>query len=569
MAWGAVLFALKHSPVWVFPLITARVVDIAAHPDRHPISELWINAGLLATLVLANVPINAWVVSTLHRSSRSVELRLRSALCRRLQQLSIGYYTRQSAGVLQAKVLRDVEAVEGFTRALYDTGLSAVINLTSALVITAWRAPGFLWAFAISVPWAVILIRLLNRHVAPRQQALREEIEQMSARVVEMTHLIPITRAHGLESTALEKVDDSLRRVEHAGLSLDRINATFGALSWVAFNVFNLAVLIFAVWASVTGFLAVSVGDVVMLTGYFGLLTGSVLALAGSTPLALRGFEALRSIGEVLESPDVEHNEGKRPVTHLQGTFRFEQVGFRYPEANAPALAEISLSVSAGETIALVGPSGAGKSTLVNLVIGFLRPTSGRLLLDGRPVDELDLRTYRRFLSVVPQETLLFDGTVRENVTYGLADVSTDRVERALHDANAWDFVQQLPDGWETRLGERGARLSGGQKQRLAIARALIRDARVLILDEATSALDTESEAQIQQALERLMRNRTTFVVAHRMSTIRHAHRIVVMEAGRIAEIGDHDTLLAAGGLYARLQRTALTDEAGSSAPRA
>ena len=211
------------------------------------------------------------------------------------------------------------------------------------------------------------------------------------------------------------------------------------------------------------------------------------------------------------------------------------------------------LAVSPGETIALVGPSGAGKSTVLNLVIGFIRPTGGRILVDGRDMQAHDLRTYRRFLAVVPQESILFDGTVRDNVTYGLRGVPAEAVVAAVRDANAWDFVSQMPAGLDTPVGEKGARLSGGQKQRLAIARALIRNPRVLILDEATSALDTETEALIQEALARLMRGRTTFVVAHRLSTIRNARRIVVLDQGRIAEIGSHETLVRSGGLYARL----------------
>jgi ATP-binding cassette subfamily B protein len=267
----------------------------------------------------------------------------------------------------------------------------------------------------------------------------------------------------------------------------------------------------------------------------------------------MRGFEAVRSIGEVLQCPDLEQNEGKASVAAVSGAFRFESASFRYPEVEAHAVRDFTLDVKAGETIALVGPSGAGKSTVLNLVIGFIRPTSGAIALDDRDMAALDLRTYRRFVSVVPQESILFDGTIRENITYGMKSVTDERILSALRDANAWEFIEKLPDGIQTQVGEKGARLSGGQKQRLAIARALIRDPRVLSLDEATSALDSESEALIQEALERLMKGRTTFVVAHRLSTIRNADRIVAMRAGKIEEVGSHEQLLKTGGLYSQL----------------
>jgi ATP-binding cassette subfamily B protein len=237
----------------------------------------------------------------------------------------------------------------------------------------------------------------------------------------------------------------------------------------------------------------------------------------------------------------------------VRGEFSFESVSFAYPDTEHFALKDFSLQVSPGETIAIVGPSGAGKSTLLNLIIGFLRPTTGQILLDGRDMNGLDLRTYRQFLSVVSQETILFEGTVRENILYGSDSVSEERLLQAIQEANALEFIRELPQGIDTLIGENGMKLSGGQRQRIAIARALIRNPQVLILDEATAALDTVSEVLIQEALERLKQNRTTFVVAHRLSTIRQANRIVVLDKGRIIEVGNHRQLLETNGIYARL----------------
>ena len=546
------LFVIKHSPTWILPLLTANIIDVIV--QHRPLAELWLNALVLGVLLFQNVPMHFLYVRYLSLAVRAVEMRLRSALCRRLQHLSIGYFTRASAGVLQTKVLRDVEALEQMIRQTFDGGMAALSSMLGAIIITAVRAPVFLLFFLVMVPVSALLVYSLRRTLVERNQQFRAEIERMSARVAEMTHLIPITRAHGLEQDELDRVDESLSQVQQAGLQLDSGNALFGAVAWVTYNLFSAACLVVAAWAAYTGWAHLTAGDVVMVTGYFNTLTNAAMGLAGLAPIVTKGFESLRSIGEVLESPDVEHNAGKTAVAAVRGDIGFEAVSFKYPDTDVAAIHELTLQVLSGETVALVGPSGAGKSTVLNLVIGFLRPTSGRMVLDGSDMETLDLRTYRRFLSVVPQESILFEGTVRENVTYGLKGVRDAAVLAALQSANALEFVEEMAAGLDTRVGERGAKLSGGQKQRLAIARALIRNPRVLILDEATSALDTESEALIQEALERLMRGRTTFVVAHRLSTVRHANRIVVLEHGRIVETGAHADLLAAGGLYTRLQ---------------
>lgn len=550
-------FIVKHSPVWLLPLVTANIIDIVV--ERRPVSELGANTLVLLVVLLLNYPTHLLYVRCMHGSVRRVGTGLRSALCRRMQELSIGYHSRVSASALQTKVIRDVENIETSAQQSADTGLAAVITLIGGLVVIAVRVPAAIPAFVVVVPAASILVRRLRGRLRSHNEQFRRQVEQLSSRVGEMTSLIPVTRAHGLERTALGRVDGSLRKVLTAGIRLDLLNGHFGAIAWILLQSIGIGFLVGAALISYYAWLPVSPGDVVMLSTFFTTLTGSMTMLMGLTPIITKGLESVRSAGEVLQAPDLEVNTGKAEVTAVKGRLDFESVTFRYDGDGPAAITDFSLSVPPGQTVALVGASGAGKSTILNLLIGFIRPASGRILLDGADMATLDLRSYRRFLSVVPQESVLFEGSIRENVGYGLAEVDSQAVRTALQDANALEFVDRLPNGLDTVVGERGARLSGGQRQRLAIARALIRDPRILVLDEATSALDTRSEALVQEAMNRLMRGRTVFVVAHRLSTVRGADRIVVMDQGRILEIGTHAELLRRGGAYARLQSTQIS----------
>ena len=545
------LYCIKHSPSWTTPLLIANMIDCVVY--KKTLSQLAINFGLLALITIQNYPMNVMYVRFLAKAVRNLENRLRSALVERMQQMSISFYQSTNAGALQTKVVRDVENIEQMMRHSFDGGLGAINSLMGALVITAIKVPQFLPFFLILGPISATVVIKMRKTLNTHNEDFRSEIERMSSRVNEMTTLLPITRAHGLERNALKTMYTSFSSVKSAGLRLDRLQGHFSAIAWVTFQLTYVICVGFAAWCAITEFLPITAGGVVMLSSYFGMLVGSVLLLTSIAPMLSKGLTSIRSLGELLESPDLEKNSGKRSVADVAGTIEFCDVSFTYPTNHKPSLKNISVLAEPGRMIALVGPSGSGKSTFINLVIGFLRPSTGAIKLDGQDMATIDLRTSRKFLSVVAQDTILFDGTVYENVTYGMPNPTAELAESALRAANAWEFVEKLPDGIDTIVGERGARISGGQKQRLAIARAIIRDPRILVLDEATSALDSESERLIQSALHELMKSRTTFVVAHRLSTVKEAHLILVLQDGLVVEQGTHRELVTRNGLYRRL----------------
>ena len=552
-----IMYLVKASPAYVLPILTAEIVNMitdSAVTGEMFYRKLWEILAIGFVAIVQNIPSHMLYVWLMSVPCRTVERNLRSALCIRLQHLSIPYHTTTKMGELQNKVTRDVESIENMTRMLLDTIPHLVLSIGVAVVVTLIKAPLFVLFYVAVVPFAVLLFVSIRKRMVERNREFRRSIEEMSGKVTEMLRLIPITRAHHVEDLEISRVNQRLEQIRSSGLRVDYINSVFASVNWVILMLFNLGTLVLIAYLYKRDILHIGVGDIGLLTGYFSTITATVLMAMNCLPGITKGLESVKSIGEVLECPDIELNAGKPEVTSVQGDFVFDHVSFRYPGSEAHALDDICLHVKAGETIALVGPSGAGKSTMSHMVSGFVRPTSGRLLLDGRDMNEIDLRSYRTFISVVTQETLLFDGTIRENICYGVNPTEFELMD-AVRGADLLDLIDSLPEGLDTRVRENGARLSGGQKQRIAIARALLRDPRVLILDEATSALDVESEAQVKAALDRLVKGRTTFIVAHRLSTIRDADRIVVMANGRIAEIGTHQELKARNGIYADMDR--------------
>lgn len=550
---STLFFLLKHSPALLSPLLIANVVNGVIEGGEAGSRAIFINVGIWLGLLSIHLPAN-WIHNQLKsRVIRNTEAGLRAALVRKLQELSIPYHTGSQSGRLQSKIMRDVEAVETLSSQLFVNLLNIVMNLVITLSITAVKNRLILVFFILVAPVAAGAVVAFRAKIHRENRSFRQGMEETSARVMEMVEMVPVARAHALEDKEAARIRALLEETANRGYRLDMVQAHFGAVSWVVFQVFQVVCL------AVSGFMAMSglikVGDVTFYQSSFTTVVNQFSALINLLPILTKGLESVSSIGEVLSSDEIEENEGKEELLSLRGEYAFKQVSFSYPGSSKEVLHGLDFTVKQGETIALVGESGSGKTTILNMLIGFILPSGGQLMLDGKDMKGLNLRTYRRFLSVVPQTPVLFTGTVRENITYGLEHVSEEQIAQAVEAANLSEVVKRLPQGLDTMIEEHGANLSGGQRQRISIARALIRNPQVIILDEATSALDSISESEIQEALERLTKGRTTFIVAHRLSTVRGADRILVIGQGRIREQGSYQELMAKKGEFYQMEQ--------------
>lgn len=543
-------FCIKASPVWLVPVITARMIDLVNQPASARGGILAVLTAVALLLYLQNIPFHTLYVKNVSRITRGLGCDLRVRLCRQLQSLSLYYHGRASIGKLHTKAIRDIEMIENVPRLLVETAFQFLLGAGVAIVAIAIRAPSALLFFAVMVPVCAFLCAAFRGRIHQRVNEYRQSMEGMSTSLSDMMTMIPITRAHGLEEEQLQSVGEKILNVYDIGQMFDRITAIFGATAWVVMGVMQTVFLSGSVYACFRG--RISVGDVVMFNSFFLILSGQLTGVLNIVPQFSQARESLRSIMEVLDAPDLENNNGKSVYCSIKGRFEFCNVSFRYPGTARHAVSNLMLTIEPGQSVAFIGPSGSGKSTVLSLLLGFVRPDSGMLLLDGKDMMQMDLRTYRHHVGVVTQEAVFFSGTIFENVAYGQNTASEKNVMEALRLANAVEFIEQLPEGIYSRLGAGGIRLSGGQFQRLAIARAIIRNPRVLILDEATSALDVESEILVQQALEQIMKDRTTFIVAHRISTVCNADRIAILDKGKFSEIGSPVELLRSDNFYSK-----------------
>lgn len=450
---------------------------------------------------------------------------------------------------------------------LYDAGLireaatAGVINYTQhlltvigAIVVMVGNDAALSLVLVVAAPLSTWVMRRFSKRTVKATKGAMAETSALSTAIMESLDGVRVVKIENREAYEEERVAEVIKRRQKHLVKGANARARAAPATETLMTLITAGVIAYAGWRSQTG--DMNVGAFVAFIGALGLASQSLRQLANLQTVMAEGFSAARRLFASLDvEPEVREHPGAKPLVIGDGTIRFEDVGFAYGAEQRPALQGVSFEVRRGETVALVGPSGGGKTTILNLIPRFYDASSGRVTIDGTDVRDVTIASLRDKVALVTQEPFLFDDSIRANIAYARPQASEAEIVEAAKAAAAHEFIEALPEGYSTLVGEAGARLSGGQRQRIAIARAFLKNAPILLLDEATSALDTESEAQVQAALARLMAGRATIMIAHRLSTVRGADRIYVIEKGKVVETGDHAELIGKRGLYARLAK--------------
>jgi ATP-binding cassette, subfamily B, bacterial len=555
MAAGTLACAICSTlAAFVFPKITQLVMDdiIAGRDGR-----LWALVAVAGGAYLARDGFNALRIILNNTFEQQVIFDLRSDLYSHIQRLPLPWFDDRATGDIMTRLLEDVTAVERMLIDGIEQGVVAVLQIIVAMAALFFCNAKLAWLALIPVPFLVGGALAYTLTAPRRYRAQRKASSAMNSLLHDNLAGIRQIKTYVRETEEHARFDGVSGALRDAALRIMRVWALYNPSMSFFGAVGGVLMLGFGGGEVLAGRL--THGELAMLLFLVALLYEPIGRLHSLNQLIQSGRAAGERVFEILdEKPELREVEHDAPVS-VKGDVEFEDVSFSYDE-DRPTLRHISLHARPGETVALVGQTGAGKSTLVNLLTRFYEYDDGEIRIDGTPIRDMPRGALRSAVGMVTQESFLFNGTVRDNLRLALPSATDEQMWRALADANAREFVERLPHGLDTMVGERGVKLSVGEKQRVSIARALLKDPPILVLDEATASVDTATERLIQQALDRLMEKRTSFVIAHRLSTVRHADQILVMERGRIVERGRHDDLLAMGGIYARLCASSFLD---------
>jgi len=511
-------------------------------------------------IVVKNVFV--WIAGQLGASLQEYVTRdLRDAVFRHMSRLPLGYFHRTKVGQIIAKIVSDTDQTKVLVTELVTRTIQNAAQIITYIVILLGMSVKLTLLSLVVAPLLTLALQPLLRRLRHGYRRSRSDYGEATSVLQEVVTGIRLVKSFGGEGYEDRRFADASHRYSEGMVKINRV----AALSQPLTEIIGTSIAMLILWIGAREVLSgaghIDAAALIVFMTMVMRLLPPLKQLSQTPTTAQQAFAAAERLFEVLDQPsESESDRGTRTVAALERSVEFDHVTFAYE--TKPVLRDVTFTATKGSVVALVGPSGAGKSTLVDLIPRFYEPTEGRILLDGVDTREITLSSLRALTGIVSQDTVLFNDTVRNNIAYGsAASFTAEQIERAARAANAHDFISALPNGYDTVLGERGTRLSGGQRQRLAIARALLVDPPILILDEATSALDTESERLVQEAVDRLLANRTVFVIAHRLSTIVHADVILVLDGGRIVERGTHAELLALRGAYYRLHALQFPNE--------
>ncbi len=551
----AVLFCvLQLSASMYVPIAVSNIIDALVATTDNRVQTILINLGIVAGLLLINYPMQIWYRQYNFDTRRSVQAQLRTALVAKLQALTISFNKRMASGRIQTKIFANVDTIQGLYSFYTIVLPHIIVNLLVIVTVMILRGRWLLLLFfCVCAPLFLLCSLPLKEKIKKYSREHRVQNEAVNSDVLDMVDLIPVTRAHALEQYEMHKMAKKFAEFSKVGYTLDMTTNTFAVRNWLTSQIFQLVGLAVLVLMALNGY--ITVGEIALYHGYIGQFLSNVTQMVDVVPVNASAADAITSVTEILRSTEIEQEGEKKILTNVDGGIAFQNVSFHYDDDDRPILSGLDLTIKAGETVALVGESGGGKSTLVNMMTGFYTPTAGSVFVDGVPMKQIDLQSYRKHIAVVPQTSVLFAGTLRENITYGSEKVSDKLLEQVIDAACLRDVINSLPKGLDTQVGEHGGKLSGGQRQRISIARAMIRNPDIILLDEATSALDTVSEKHIQQAIENLSKDKTTVIVAHRLSTIKNADKVAVIKDGKCVEVGTFNELLDRKGEFYNFYR--------------